>query len=175
MMNECPSDAEMDIAVAGSAKRSGAESATATGDRSTTLRRSRRRSPARSSSALEISPNSRRSRASSVTSSHLQGRVALRGPPLEADLVMGISNFIGIDVSKKSLDVAMLPDGTLGTVPNTAEGFQTLLSRTPESDVQDIRCSHPVTCPAAPCSRAVASPVVGVQASSTFAHRIGLD
>ena len=40
----------------------------------------------------------------------------------------GISKFIGIDVSKDSLDVASLPEGTLRTVPNTVAGRRDLIA-----------------------------------------------
>jgi transposase len=105
------------------AQRSGAAFSTAAGDRSTTLRRSRRRSPAGSSSAFGFSPNSRQSRiGTSRASSHLQGR----------DILKGISNFIGIDVSKDSLDVASLPEGTIRTVAHTIEGRRQLIARLPQ-------------------------------------------
>ncbi len=45
---------------------------------------------------------------------------------------MGISNFIGIDVSKKSLDVAALPEGTVRTVSHTVQGRRELLAELPE-------------------------------------------
>lgn len=44
----------------------------------------------------------------------------------------GISNFIGIDVSKNSLDVARLPQGSLHTVPHTPEGRRELIDRLPK-------------------------------------------
>lgn len=46
--------------------------------------------------------------------------------------MQGISNFIGIDVSKKSLDVASLPEGVIGTVANSLEGRRELIAALPE-------------------------------------------
>lgn len=45
---------------------------------------------------------------------------------------MGISHFIGIDVSKDSLDVACLPAGTIRTVPHTDQGRQQLIADGPQ-------------------------------------------
>ena len=105
------------------AERSGAGFSTTADGRSIALRRSRRRSPAGSSSAFVDSPNSRQSRAgSAATSSYLQGR----------DILQGISNFIGIDVSKDSLDLASLPEGTLRTMPHTVEGRRDLIAGLPK-------------------------------------------
>jgi transposase len=44
----------------------------------------------------------------------------------------GISNFIGIDVSKDSLDVASLPEGTIRTVTHTVEGRRELIAQLPK-------------------------------------------
>jgi len=46
--------------------------------------------------------------------------------------LQGISKFIGIDVSKNSLDVASLPEGRLRTVPHTAEGRRGLIVELPK-------------------------------------------
>lgn len=106
-----------------SAQRSEADFSTTTDDRSIALRRSRRRSPAGSSSVFVDSPNSRQSRAGHApTSSYLQGR----------DILQGISNFIGIDVSKDSLDLASLPEGRLRTMPHTVEGRRDLIAGLPK-------------------------------------------
>jgi transposase len=43
-----------------------------------------------------------------------------------------ITSFIGIDVSKKSLDVALLPEGKSFTLPNDAEGLAQLLRNLPQ-------------------------------------------
>lgn len=119
MLNLSQVDGEMISSLEHPAQRSEAGCSKDAGDRSTALRRNRRRNPARSSSVFGLSPNSRQSRAQySAASSHQQGR----------DILQGISNFIGIDVSKDSLDVATLPEGSIRTVPNTLEGRRGLMA-----------------------------------------------
>lgn len=44
----------------------------------------------------------------------------------------GISRFIGVDVSKDSLDMASLPDRKLFTLPNTSAGHQELIAEIPQ-------------------------------------------
>src|SRR5690606_518560 len=123
MLNITDGDAEIQPAVEKAAQRSGAAFSTAAGDRPTTLRRSRRRSPARSSSAFGFSPNSRQSRIrTSRASSHLQGR----------DILKGLSNISGSDVSRDSLVVASLPEGTIRTVAHTSEGGRVLIAQLPK-------------------------------------------
>src|SRR5690242_9209676 len=70
------------------------------------------------------SPNSRKSRRHSkrTSSSHLQGR----------DFSMeGISTVVGIDISKNSLDVHVLPAGNSFTVSNNPKGHQQLIRQLP--------------------------------------------
>ena len=44
----------------------------------------------------------------------------------------GISTFVGIDISKNSLDVHILPEAQSLKVPNKPQGFQQLLDRLPK-------------------------------------------
>jgi len=60
----------------------------------------------------------------SRSSSHLQGRDTSK---------MNFNHFVGIDVSKAKLDVA-LDDSSLGVLSNDAEGFQTLLEKLPQAE-----------------------------------------
>jgi len=126
MLNVSQIDGEIPLAVGKAAKRSGVGFPTDAGDRSMALRRSRRRSPAGSSPVLEPNPNSRRSRDRSChASSYLQGR----------DFSMkDISTFVGIDIAKKSLDVATLPATTPRTFSHDTKGRRELLDNLPQPE-----------------------------------------
>ena len=126
MLNVTQIDDEIPLSVGKVAERSGAGFPTAAGDRSMALRRKRRRSPAGSSPVLEPSPDSRQSRERSChASSYLQGRdFSLKD----------ISTFVGIDVAKKSLDVATLPATTRRTFSHDAKGRRELLGNLPQPE-----------------------------------------
>lgn len=47
---------------------------------------------------------------------------------------MDASSFVGIDVAKERLDVALLPAGTKFSVPRTRQGYQDLLARLPDPE-----------------------------------------
>jgi transposase len=113
-------------AVGLSAERSEAGKPTAAGSRSNALRRitndavhelDRHRS-------FEKSPNSRQSRRDKAASSYLQGRDTAQ---------MEFSQFVGIDVSKKTLDVSDYPATFSETVDNTDAGAGRLLARLPKA------------------------------------------
>ncbi len=71
-----------------------------------------------------VNPNSRRNRASSRrSSSHLQD-----WDPRMLDAVV---HFVGIDMAKKSFDVAGVPGTSVLKFPNTADGHQQLINRLP--------------------------------------------
>lgn len=74
--------------------------------------------------SCDISPNSRQSRPPlRRTSSHLQERDARMSE---------FTVFVGVDVSKDTLDIAQYPSGRLhGTFPNSEVGFQQLLAKLP--------------------------------------------
>ena len=126
MLNVTQIDDEIPLSVRKVAERSGAGFPTAAGDRSMALRRKRRRSPAGSSPVLEPSPDSRQSRERSChASSYLQGRdFSLKD----------ISTFVGIDVAKKSLDVATLPATTRRTFSHDVKGRRELLGNLPQPE-----------------------------------------
>ena len=126
MLNVTQIDDEIPLSVRKVAERSGAGFPTAAGDSSMALRRKRRRSPAGSSPVLEPSPDSRQSRERSChASSYLQGRdFSLKD----------ISTFVGIDVAKKSLDVATLPATTRRTFSHDAKGRRELLGNLPQPE-----------------------------------------
>jgi len=108
------------------AERSEAGTTTAAGDRSIALRSGtaeivgepdRRRS-------CEISPNSRQSRSSyRKSSSYLQGRDTSK---------MKFESVIGIDVSKKNLDVADHPESFLDQFENDQAGHERLVKKLPK-------------------------------------------
>ena len=126
MLNVTQIDDEIPLSVGKVAERSRAGFPTAAGDRSMALRRKRRRSPAGSSPVLEPSPDSRQSRERSChASSYLQGRdFSLKD----------ISTFVGIDVAKKSLDVATLPATTRRTFSHDVKGRRELLGNLPQPE-----------------------------------------
>ena len=127
MFVKADSVSDTTAAVELSAERSEAVNSAAAGDRSSTLRsvpnevveELDRRQP------LEFSPNSRQSRCckSASTSSYLQGRDTS---------IMNFEHFIGIDVAKAKLDLAMAPDATVTTFNNDSAGHAQLLSELPQ-------------------------------------------
>lgn len=123
MLKSTQEHAEIAPELEKSAQRSEADFSNSADDRPAALRRSESRSPARSSSVLDSSPNSRKSRGRKrIARSYLQGR----------DILKGISNFIGIDVSKDSLDMARLPDRKLFTMANSSAGHHDLIAAIPK-------------------------------------------
>jgi transposase len=113
----------MERAVGKAAKRSGAGLTTAAGGRSivtgspqTVTKRDRRR-------PVEINPNSRQSRRQ-PSSSHSQDRgISMDGSH---------ASFVGIDVSKHSLDVALLPQGQSLSFAYDADGLAQLRRQLPQ-------------------------------------------
>jgi transposase len=73
------------------------------------------------------SPNSRKSRPPTETSSHSRDRVSM------SDLI-----HVGIDVSKRQLDVAASQSKSIKQFPNTADGFQLLLRSLPPATQTQI-------------------------------------
>ena len=123
MLQSAQQQLQIEPAVRQAAQRSGAACLTAAGDRSTPLRfaeivdeHDRRRSRV-------TSPNSRQSRSTSRASSHLQG--------WDPDMDDSISAFVGIDVSKGTLDGHCLPEARRFKVPNTSAGHTQLLAQLP--------------------------------------------
>jgi len=112
----------MDSAVGKAAERSEAGFPTAAGDRSivpgslkTVTKQDRRR-------FRGTSPNSRQSRRR-ASSSHLQDR--------DHSMDGSITHFAGIDVSKKSLDLCLLPEDRRQTFTHDKAGIQQLLAALP--------------------------------------------
>jgi hypothetical protein len=107
------------------AERSEAVTTQAADDRSHALRSGTAESveePDRHRSLVK-SPNSRQSRVpSGSTSSYLQGRDTSK---------MTFQHFIGIDVAKAKLDVALAPDSDVEQFNNTLNGHQKLLDKLP--------------------------------------------
>ena len=124
-----PSEAEgfMEPAVGGAAQRSGAASPTAAGDRSRSSgpRKAGKQQDRRRS--LENIPNSRlsRRRLHVATSSHPQER--------EASMDGSTTTCVGIDIAKRSFDVAFLPAGQARTLPNDHHGAQQPLGLLPSA------------------------------------------
>jgi transposase len=54
------------------------------------------------------------------------------------ELPMPLERWVGIDVSKATLDIAILPEATAFQVPNDAVGWQRLLARVELATVQGI-------------------------------------
>ena len=113
-------------AVAVAAERSEAATATATDDRSITLRSGQAEivgEPDRLRS-FGTSPNSRLSRSTNQSSSsYLQGRDTSK---------MDFQHFIGIDVAKAKLDVANAPNAAVEQFDNNSDGHQQLLQKLPK-------------------------------------------
>ena len=108
------------------AERSEVGKLTAAGSRSNALRRIMNdavHEPDRCRS-FEKSPNSRQSRRKKAASSYLQGRDTAH---------MEFSQFVGIDVSKKTLDVSDYPDTFSETFDNTDAGSRRLLACLPKA------------------------------------------
>ena len=72
---------------------------------------------------FDVSPHSRQNRRSpkDAASSHQQGRA----------IAMDCQSFVGIDVSKDQLDVAILPEGKKLPVARNRQGYQKLLAELP--------------------------------------------
>jgi transposase len=108
------------------AERSEAGKPTVAGSRSNALRRITNdavHEPDRHRS-FEKSPNSRQSRRDKAASSYLQGRDTAQ---------MEFSQFVGIDVSKKTLDVSDYPATFSETFDNTDAGAGRLMARLPKA------------------------------------------
>lgn len=73
-----------------------------------------------------VNPNSRRNRTSSRrASSHLQD--------WDPRMLETVVHFVGIDMAKKSFDVAGVPGASVLKFPNTADGHEQLINRLPAS------------------------------------------
>jgi transposase len=113
----------MDSAVGKAAERSEAGFPTAAGDRSIVSRSAKAATEQDRRRSLGTNPNSRQSRRHS-SSSHPQDR--------EVSMSSSCTSFVGIDVAKKSLDVALLPQGNSFRLPNNSEGLAQLITQLPE-------------------------------------------
>ena len=116
---------QMETAVGKLAKRSEARFPTAAGDRSNALRSSET-VPEQDRRRLNgTSPNGRQSRLRSKppTSSHRQGR--------DVSMNASITSYVGIDVSKSSVDACILPSKTFLKLKQDDSGRRDLVSRLP--------------------------------------------
>ena len=73
--------------------------------------------------SLEPSPNSRQSRKTQSASSHLQGRDTSK---------MNFEHFIGVDVAKAKLDIAMGTNGPVRTIANEIEAINAMIAELPD-------------------------------------------
>jgi hypothetical protein len=133
MFDLSPKDVVMESAVGEAAERSDVGSPTAAGDRSIASRSSKTATEHDRRQSLSTNPNSRQSRA--------KNDIATSSYPQEWNVIMtqNITTFLGIDVSKDSLDLCLHKAGAKietakkWKVAYDKNGIQSILKKLPEA------------------------------------------